>query len=57
MTLDEAIKKARDSGMELIGERSSYEKGLEYIELAKLLEELRAYRMKYPRPSTYRDII
>ena len=45
MTLDEAIKKARELGLTLSCKLKTKEEGREQIQLAKWLEELRDLKM------------
>ena len=45
MTLDEAIKKAREFGLTLSCKLKTNEEGREQIQLAKWLEELRDLKM------------
>ena len=49
MTLDEAIKKARDLGLTLSCKPETKEEGREQIQLAKWLEELRDLRNSVSR--------
>lgn len=47
MTLDEAIQHARDKALEMCGNPDMRKRGQDYLQLAKWLEELRAYKKKY----------
>lgn len=50
MTLDEAISHAREVGTKMVCKRDTCDCGKEHLQLAKWLEELRAYRSKYASP-------
>lgn len=47
MTLDEAIQHARDKALEIYRDPNARKCGQEYLQLAKWLEELKAYKKKY----------
>lgn len=47
MTLDEAIQHANDKALEMCRNPDTRECGQEYLQLAKWLEELEAYKKKY----------
>lgn len=47
MTLDEAIQHARDRALEMCGNPDTRKCGQDYLQLAKWLEELKAYKKKY----------
>ena len=47
MTLDEAIEHARDKALEMCRDPNTRQCGQEHLQLAKWLEELRAYKKKY----------
>ena len=50
MTLDDAIAHARVQGLRLVRDCKTGACGLEHLQLARWLEELKAYRAAYPRP-------
>ena len=47
MTLDEAIEHARDKALEMCRDPDTRKCGQEHLQLAKWLEELKAYKKKY----------
>lgn len=48
MTLDEAITRAWDDALKLCKNQETRTRGHESMQLAKWLEELKAYKAKYP---------
>lgn len=48
MTLDEAIARARDNAFKMCQKHETKQRGQENMQLAKWLEELKAYRVRYP---------
>lgn len=52
MTLDEAIQHAKEAGMRMCSKKDTCNCGIEHLQLAKWLEELKLYRNQYPRIET-----
>jgi hypothetical protein len=48
MTLDEAIQHAKEVGMKMCSKKDTCNCGIEHLQLAKWLEELKSYRKQYP---------
>ena len=51
MTLDEAIAHAKEVGITMACDNSTYIYGREQLQLAKWLEELKLYRKHYKLPT------
>jgi hypothetical protein len=56
MTLDEAIQHAKEAGMKMCSKKDTCNCGIEHLQLAKWLEELKLYRNQYPHIET-NDIV
>ncbi len=50
MTLDEAIEHARDEACRKLTDSSTASVGLDYLQIAKWLEELKLYKSAYSAP-------
>ena len=50
MTLDEAIAHATETGLQMALKCETRKCGMEHLQLAKWLEELRRFRETYQRP-------
>ena len=46
MTLDEAIAHAKEAGLKMVSNKDTHDCGLEHLQLASWLEELRSYKLK-----------
>lgn len=57
MTLDEAIVHAKEAGIKLMLDCSTYSCGQEHMQLAQWLEELKAFRATYEKPLKEDSII
>ena len=56
MTLDEAIAHAREAGEKMAARCETRSCGLEHLQLAAWLEELRRYREKYQLNGIIKDV-
>lgn len=52
LTLDKAIRHVKEASMRMCSRKDTCNCGIEHLQLAKWLEELKLYRNQYPRIET-----